>query len=129
MDIIIIKQDKLILSVFLLWTAGIIDGNDVNQIPILWKDKEQNATIHCSHTKDASYSQMYWYRQRPGKGMKQIVFTTTSPPHQYESGFTETKFPAQKEDYKTGSLTVVKLLPEDSGVYFCAVSQHSDTGD
>lgn len=61
--------------------------------------------------------------------MKQIVFTTPSPPHKYESGFTEAKFPAKKNDYQTGSLTVETLLPEDSGVYFCAVSQHSDTGD
>uniref|UniRef100_A0A8C4EA71 Ig-like domain-containing protein n=1 Tax=Dicentrarchus labrax TaxID=13489 RepID=A0A8C4EA71_DICLA len=75
------------------------------------------------------YSQMYWYRQLPGEGMKQIVFTTTTPPHKYESGFSEDKFPAQKNDPQTGSLTVEKLLPEDSGVYFCAVSQHSDTGD
>ena len=114
---------------FTVLHTGIIDGNDVNQIPILWKDKEHNATIHCSHTKDATYYQMYWYRQLPGERMKQIVFTTPSPPHQYESDFTEAKFPAQKKDYENGSLTVVNLLPEDSGVYFCAVSKHSDTGD
>ena len=72
---------------------------------------------------------MYWYRQRPGEGMKQIVFTIPDSPNKYESGFNDSKFPAQRDDYKTGSLTVDKLLPEDSGVYFCAVSKHSDTGD
>ena len=61
--------------------------------------------------------------------MKQIVFTSTTYSHQYVNNFTKDRFPAQKDDYKTGSLTVDKLLPEDSGVYFCAVSQHSDTGD
>ncbi|XP_053192234.1 uncharacterized protein LOC128375841 [Scomber japonicus] len=117
------------LHLFNRQTKCIIDGNDVNQIPILWKDKEHNATIHCSHTKDATYYQMYWYRQLPGERMKQIVYTTLSPPHQYENGFTKARFPAEKEDYKSGSLTVVNLLPEDSGVYFCAVSEHSDIGD
>ncbi|KAL7380975.1 hypothetical protein ABVT39_026617 [Epinephelus coioides] len=112
----------------LLWIVGKSNGSDVNQTPLLWRDEGQSATMNCSHTKDISYSQMYWYRQLPGEGMKQIVYTTTTPPHKYESGFSEDKFPATKSDPQTGSLTVEKLLPEDSGVYFCAVSQHSDSG-
>uniref|UniRef100_A0A8P4FWI0 Ig-like domain-containing protein n=1 Tax=Dicentrarchus labrax TaxID=13489 RepID=A0A8P4FWI0_DICLA len=115
------------LSAALLWIVGLIDGSDVTQTPLLWKLKDQSATMNCSHNKDASFYQMYWYRQLPGEGMKQIVYTTTIPPFQYESGFSEDKFPAQKNNPQTGSLTVEKLLPEDSGVYFCAVSQHSDT--
>ncbi|KAL7380197.1 hypothetical protein ABVT39_013510 [Epinephelus coioides] len=107
---------------------GQSDGSDVTQTPLLWRDEGQSATMNCSHTKDSSYWQMYWYRQLPGEGMKEIVFTTTIPPHKYESGFSEDKFPATKSDPQTGSLTVEKLLPEDSGVYFCAVSQHSDSG-
>uniref|UniRef100_A0A3B4V336 Ig-like domain-containing protein n=1 Tax=Seriola dumerili TaxID=41447 RepID=A0A3B4V336_SERDU len=75
---------------------------------------------------NASFFQMYWYRQLPGEGMRQIVFTTPTPPHKYESGFSQDRFPAQKSDAENGSLTVKKLLPEDSGVYFCAVSQHKD---
>uniref|UniRef100_A0A8D3E298 Ig-like domain-containing protein n=1 Tax=Scophthalmus maximus TaxID=52904 RepID=A0A8D3E298_SCOMX len=102
---------------------------DVTQTPLLWKDKGQSATMNCSHTKDASYFQMYWFRQLPGEAMKQIVYTSTSPPHQYESGFSEDKYPAQKSDAQSGSLTVEKLQPGDSGVYFCAVSKHIDTSD
>ncbi|KAE8290289.1 hypothetical protein D5F01_LYC12011 [Larimichthys crocea] len=105
------------------------DGSGVTQTSLLWMYKNQSATMNCNHTKDSSYRQMYWYRQRPGEGMKQIVFTTSYSSAQYESGFSEDKFPAQKNDPQTGSLTVKKLLPEDSGVYFCSVSKHSDTGD
>uniref|UniRef100_A0A8D2ZFS5 Ig-like domain-containing protein n=1 Tax=Scophthalmus maximus TaxID=52904 RepID=A0A8D2ZFS5_SCOMX len=101
------------------------NGSDVTQTPLLWKDKGQSATMNCSHTKDASYFQMYWFRQLPGEAMKQIVYTSTSPPHQYESGFSEDKYPAQKSDAQSGSLTVEKLQPGDSGVYFCL---HRDSG-
>lgn len=114
---------------FLFTPTGLTDGSDVQQTPLLWRNEGQSATMKCSHTKDASYFQMYWYRQLPGETMKQIVLTTTSPPHKYESGFSEDKFPANKTDAQTGSLTVDKLQPGDSGVYFCAVSQHSNTSD
>ncbi|XP_032356657.1 uncharacterized protein LOC116670300 isoform X2 [Etheostoma spectabile] len=112
---------------FLLWNKGLSDGSDVTQTDILWGKKDDTATINCSHTKDSTYRQMYWYRQLPGESMKQIVFTTAFSKHEYESGFSVEKFPATKSDALTGSLTVEKLPPEDSGVYFCAVSQHSDT--
>ncbi|KAK9533974.1 hypothetical protein VZT92_009051 [Zoarces viviparus] len=117
------------LSAALLCIVGLIDGSDVTQTPLLWKLEGQSATMNCSHTKDISYREMYWYRQLPGEGMRQIVYTTPSPPHAYESGFSEDRFPATKSDAHTGSLTVEKLLPNSSGVYFCAVSQHSDAGD
>ncbi|KAK2892159.1 hypothetical protein Q8A73_017824 [Channa argus] len=118
-----------LISAALLSVVGLIDGSDVIQTPLLWNDEGQSATMNCSHTKAASFFQMYWYRQLPGETMRQIVLTTTSPPHKYKSGFSEDKFPSTKNDAQTGSLTVEKLQSGDSGVYFCAVSQHSDTGD
>ncbi|KAK2826650.1 hypothetical protein Q5P01_020864 [Channa striata] len=107
----------------LLSVVGLSDGSDVAQTPLLWRDEGQSATMNCSHTKDVSYFQMYWYRQLPGETMRQIVLTTTTPPHKYEGDFTEDKFPATKKDAQTGSLTVKTLQPGDSGVYFCAVPQ------
>uniref|UniRef100_A0A3Q2D5L7 Ig-like domain-containing protein n=1 Tax=Cyprinodon variegatus TaxID=28743 RepID=A0A3Q2D5L7_CYPVA len=104
------------------------DGSDVNQTPLLWVNESQPATMSCNHTKDINHNQMYWYQQLPGQNMKQIVFTTAYS-HQYEQGFNKEKFPAEKKDAQTGSLTVNNSQPEDSGVYFCAVSKHSDAAD
>uniref|UniRef100_A0A671XM22 Ig-like domain-containing protein n=1 Tax=Sparus aurata TaxID=8175 RepID=A0A671XM22_SPAAU len=122
MDII-----KHCLLILLLWC--LIDGSDVTQTLLLWMMEGQSATMNCNHTKGSTYRQMYWYRQLPEEGMKQIVFTTAYSDHQYESGFSADKYPATKKDELTGSLTVERLLFSDSGVYFCAVREHSDTGD
>uniref|UniRef100_A0A667YKY8 Ig-like domain-containing protein n=1 Tax=Myripristis murdjan TaxID=586833 RepID=A0A667YKY8_9TELE len=96
--------------------TGLTDGSDVTQTPKLWNNVGENATIDCSHTKDSTYNQMYWYRQLPGEGMKQIVFTSTYVTVQMGGG-------ANKGD--TSTLTIEELSLNSSAVYFCAASYHS----
>uniref|UniRef100_A0A8D0CM56 Ig-like domain-containing protein n=1 Tax=Sander lucioperca TaxID=283035 RepID=A0A8D0CM56_SANLU len=105
-----------------LTLTGLIDGSDVSQHPLLWRPEGQSATMNCSHTKDATFFQMYWYRQLPGEGMKQIVFTTPTPPYKYESGFSEEKFPATKSN--NASLKIKLVEQEHSAVYYL----HCDSG-
>ena len=107
--------------------TGLTDGSDVKQTDILWKDKGDSATMNCSHTKTASYFQMYWYRQLPGQTMRQIVFTTENTNPNFEPEFSKEKFSATKPDAFTGTFTVKNLEPGDKGLYFCSVSEHSDT--
>ena len=62
--------------------------------------------------------------------MEQIVDTRPGRDNQeYEPNFSEEKFSSTKPDAFTGSFTVKNVEPGDKGLYFCAVSQHSDTGD
>uniref|UniRef100_A0A3Q2P9P3 Ig-like domain-containing protein n=1 Tax=Fundulus heteroclitus TaxID=8078 RepID=A0A3Q2P9P3_FUNHE len=102
-------------------------GSDVSQTPMLWLYKGEDATMECSHTKGAGYYQMYWYRQLPGENMKLIVFTSTTKKDHDFGDFSKEKFSATKNTTERGSFTVKNLQPEDKGLYFCAVSQHSDT--
>lgn len=104
------------------------DGSDVQQKPILWETEGRSATMHCSHTKGAGYIQMYWYRQKPGETMELIVFTVMGKKDdQHDFGnFKTGKFSASRPDGDSGTFTVNNLEPKDQGLYFCAVSQHSD---
>uniref|UniRef100_A0A4W6CMS3 Ig-like domain-containing protein n=1 Tax=Lates calcarifer TaxID=8187 RepID=A0A4W6CMS3_LATCA len=100
---------------------------DVTQTSILWKKEGDNATIECSHTKGVSYNRMYWYRQLPGQTMRQVVLSIANTKPTFEPDFTDEKFSVTKPNAETGTFTVKNLVPEDKGLYFCAVSEHSDT--
>uniref|UniRef100_A0A3B4X7B0 Ig-like domain-containing protein n=1 Tax=Seriola lalandi dorsalis TaxID=1841481 RepID=A0A3B4X7B0_SERLL len=104
------------MSLFTFSPTGLTDGSDVTQTPLLLGDEGQSATMNCSQNKGSTYREMYWYRQLPGEGIKQIVFTTAYSAHEYEKGFNQDRFPAQK-----------KLSLNDSAMYFCAARYHSAT--
>ncbi|KAL6477483.1 hypothetical protein MHYP_G00133180 [Metynnis hypsauchen] len=114
------------LTFSLQWTPGFAGDSGVTQSPrLLWVEKGNSAKMNCSHNKDASYFQMYWFRQQQGKPMELIVFTTTSTKD--FGSFDQKKFSAIKDKAESGSFTVKNVESDDSALYFCAVSQHSDT--
>ncbi|KAJ4918242.1 hypothetical protein JOQ06_021880 [Pogonophryne albipinna] len=128
MDVIIFKHSFLTVSIFLLWTTGLTDGSDVTQTDMLWETQGESATMSCNHTKGGTYFQMYWYRQLPGETMALIVFTIPGNKDNHDFGeFSKDKFSATKPDAESGTFTVKDLQPGDKGLYFCAVSEHSDT--
>ena len=95
----------------------------VTQSPsVLWVQKGKPAEMNCSHTKGGTYFHMYWFRQQQGKPMERIVFITTST-----SEFDNNKYSATKERAEDGNFTVKNVESDDSGLYFCAVSEHSVT--
>ena len=59
--------------------------------------------------------------------MKLIVFTRLGNENHDFGDFSTEKFSATKDDAYSGTFTVKNLEPKDKGLYFCAVSKHSDT--
>lgn len=83
--------------------------------------------MDCRHTKAASCIQMYWYRQLPMEAMRLVVYTTLGKKSHDFGSFNNSKFSATKPDPFSGTFTVKNVEPQDQGVYFCAVSEHSGT--
>ncbi|XP_054861948.1 uncharacterized protein LOC129347768 [Amphiprion ocellaris] len=99
---------------------------DVTQSPeISWSFASKSAEMDCSHNKGITHTQMYWYRQRPGETMTLIVYQLMVGSRTMVESLKLNIQPAKKK-IKSGALTVRDLQPEDSRVYFCAVSKHCD---
>uniref|UniRef100_A0A3B3WQB2 Ig-like domain-containing protein n=1 Tax=Poecilia mexicana TaxID=48701 RepID=A0A3B3WQB2_9TELE len=111
----------------LLWAwMLLVHCQDVIQDPtISWSFKSKSAEMKCSHKNLITHTQMYWYRQRPGETMTLIVYTAFGGQPDYGENL-QSKYSAVKDSIEAGALTVKDLQPDDSGVYFCAVSKHSD---
>lgn len=130
---IILKILKLIIlqytltSIIRLFFNDCFAASDVTQNPsILWVWQNKSAEMDCSHTKGLSYFYMYWFRQQQGKPMELIAFTTLNQEPDFGQ-FSKEKYSATKTVAQDGSFTVKKVQPDDSGVYFCAVSEHSES--
>ncbi|CAI5695661.1 unnamed protein product [Oreochromis niloticus] len=120
-----IAQALIVLVISSLWLQG--HSQDVTQQPeIRWSYVNKAAEMNCSHNKDKGHLQMYWYIQRPGETMRLIVYTVFGGNPDY-GGAPENKYSASKAAIENGALTVNDLQQNDSGVYFCAVSKHSDS--
>uniref|UniRef100_A0A8C1YL68 Ig-like domain-containing protein n=1 Tax=Cyprinus carpio TaxID=7962 RepID=A0A8C1YL68_CYPCA len=92
---------------------------------VLMAVKGSDVQLNCTHKKDSTFVQMYWYRQRPGQTMTLIVFTSSlSNKHDYGES-DPNKFPVIKTVPESGSLTVNNVESDDSAVYFCSVSKHT----
>ncbi|KAG5847478.1 hypothetical protein ANANG_G00126480 [Anguilla anguilla] len=85
----------------------------------LLKTEEQQVSMECTFSTTSSYNTFYWYRQYPGSALQYILHRG------YDSGtsdFAKGRFEstADQSGSKT-SLTISKLIPEDSALYYCAL--------
>ncbi|KAF4102512.1 hypothetical protein G5714_017312 [Onychostoma macrolepis] len=110
-------RNIILLILTLHWDRG---NSDVSQVPsVLMAVKGSSVQLNCTHKKDSTFNQMYWYRQRPGQTMTLIVFTSTYDNPDYGDS-DKHKFPVIKTVAESGSLTVNNVESDDSAVYFCS---------
>uniref|UniRef100_A0A8C1RBX5 Immunoglobulin V-set domain-containing protein n=1 Tax=Cyprinus carpio TaxID=7962 RepID=A0A8C1RBX5_CYPCA len=98
-------------------------SGEMDQIETEFKNKIKNLTVHstgmtqCSKLPLSNTKTLMVYQQKIQPLLSNYIC---------EFGdVDEKKFEAQKSVPESGSLKVNHLEPDDSGIYFCAVSEHS----
>uniref|UniRef100_A0A3Q2D633 Ig-like domain-containing protein n=1 Tax=Cyprinodon variegatus TaxID=28743 RepID=A0A3Q2D633_CYPVA len=97
--------------------------------PLLWTKEGQSTTMSCSHTKDASYYQMYWYQQHRNGGIMELVaYSVGKDISTIEAPFNKSKYSMMRPSTLTTTLKIQHAEAGDSAVYYCASSK-CDTGN
>ncbi|NXO52751.1 TVB19 protein, partial [Aramus guarauna] len=90
----------------------------ITQISYLVLKEDEKATLTCSHNDNHYY--MFWYLQRPGKGL-QLVYSSTSI-NQEQVGDMHIGYKAKQLNLTDFRLDILSVKMNHSAVYFCASS-------
>ena len=77
-----------------------------------------SVTIEC-RALDFQATTVFWYRQFPKRGLVLMATSNVGTNATYEQGYTKDKFPISHPDLTFSSLTVTRVDPADSSLYFC----------
>ncbi|XP_043551196.1 uncharacterized protein LOC122552557 [Chiloscyllium plagiosum] len=96
---------------------------DLLQSPILQRVIEgHTARLLCTMRNAAvTDTDVYWYREQPGRMTVWILRHYTSNYIQLYSGFTERFQPSRDLSSNSFILTITNVQPSDTGVYYCSV--------
>ncbi|XP_072363959.1 uncharacterized protein [Scyliorhinus torazame] len=82
----------------------------------------QTARLQCTMRKYAvKYTNVYWYRERPGKQWESISALNTKNYIYRSPGFSERFLPSRHIDSDSFILTISNVQPSDTAVYYCSV--------
>lgn len=111
----------------LLTDSGL--GNDIKQFPLhVFQNQGQSGRLTCSHSY-SSYNTIIWYKQSQDGGLKYLGYLSGDS-ETLETEFKNTgkiSLDGNGRANSNGSLTINKLVPNDSAAYYCAASEHSAT--
>uniref|UniRef100_A0A3Q1J4J2 Ig-like domain-containing protein n=1 Tax=Anabas testudineus TaxID=64144 RepID=A0A3Q1J4J2_ANATE len=118
---------KLIICSCKLWSfsTGASDSKHVDQTPRFMMKRtgeSVDSEISCSHS-ITNYDVILWYKQDKHKGLKLLGYLNLI--HPYPEKDVEGRINFNGDGSKQSGLNISRLTLEDSGVYFCAASQHS----
>uniref|UniRef100_A0A8C1PAS1 Ig-like domain-containing protein n=1 Tax=Cyprinus carpio TaxID=7962 RepID=A0A8C1PAS1_CYPCA len=92
---------------------------------LLRRVEEKEANLSCRHG-DSSYTFLYWYQQKRNSGSLELIGMLNYGIVSEEDKF-KPRFNITGDATKDAFLFISNLNAEDSAVYFCAASLHSNT--
>ncbi|KAJ4918243.1 hypothetical protein JOQ06_021881 [Pogonophryne albipinna] len=120
-------RDILSISLLLLLLSCPSLSREVLQDPSsILGSPDTPATISCSHS-ISSYNVILWYQQPTGHSHLNLIGHVYATSPSIEDAF-KGHFEVSGDGSVKSELHVLKLRqPEDSAMYFCAASRHSDS--
>ncbi|KAG8430655.1 hypothetical protein GDO86_020209, partial [Hymenochirus boettgeri] len=99
---------------------GLCQGVVVDQKPKLMIVKVGDPVKFACRHDDGSYIPALWYQQKPGQGMKLMVYSAGAAMGDTEKGFTSWRL--DRPDVLESSLSLESAGSAEAAGYFCAVS-------
>uniref|UniRef100_A0A803JPU7 Ig-like domain-containing protein n=1 Tax=Xenopus tropicalis TaxID=8364 RepID=A0A803JPU7_XENTR len=100
--------------------TGLCLGINVDQNPKLLAVRAGSPVrLRCRHS-DSSYIPMFWYRQRPGEGLKLMVYSAGAGMGDMEEEFKSWKL--ERPEVLGSNLSLESAGSSHRAAYFCAVS-------
>ncbi|GCC33703.1 hypothetical protein chiPu_0012173 [Chiloscyllium punctatum] len=104
--------------------------SDVNSVTVrqtpsaVSKSMNESVELKCT-VEGKNTGAMYWYRQNPGKELQLMFYSPVAPTVNREEA--EDGFTAERPSGSDFNLESSSLKADDSAVYYCAWSIHSET--
>lgn len=120
---LIFKKCVTLISVFSL--TGVSNSLSVRQRPRFIAKRvgeSVSSELHCSHN-TTNYERILWYKQDGDKAFRYLGYLNMNHPYVEDDMTGKISFAGDGSAHS--ALTISNVTLEDSGVYFCAITQHS----
>ncbi|XP_030595884.1 uncharacterized protein LOC115787348 [Archocentrus centrarchus] len=100
-----------------LWIILFCLGQGYSLVPVKTVQVGEPATLTCAIPKELSSRGVKWYKQSVGDSLK-LILTLIKSTAEYDPGFSSLRFRVNDDENFT-SLTILKTVQEDEGLYHC----------